>query len=183
MHFDGCALCAWRSTNYRVSYFICSIFFPHPLKMSFFRGGGKHHPVLRFMSVPSRWRSHWSLLVRDHCQPILPFTFLKHFYKFVSASIRGFHYVMWFFFFFFLILKNWLCFQGCVLQDSPSLWVTLPHSLCLRWWTVNPIPSCLRFCTPHHKAVSSGATLFITPVFPPHFFRSRTKVCGFTQMV
>ena len=125
MHFDGCALCAWRSTNYRVSYFICSIFFPHPLKMSFFRGGGKHHPVLRFMSVPSRWRSHWSLLVRDHCQPILPFTFLKHFYKFVSASIRGFHYVMWFFFFFFFDLKILVVFSRLC---SPGLSISVSYT-------------------------------------------------------
>ena len=95
--------------------------------MSSYRGSGTLPIVLKFTSIPSRWRSNWSLLLKGYCQPFLLCTFLKSFSKFVSAANRDF--IISCDFFFFLILKNQLCFQGCVLWDSPSLWVPRPCSL------------------------------------------------------
>lgn len=94
--------------------------------MSSYRGRGTLPMVLRFISIPSRWRSNWSLLLKEHCQPFLLCTFLKSFSKSVSASNKDFIISCDFF---FLILKNRLCFQGCVCWDSPSLSVLLPCSL------------------------------------------------------
>lgn len=127
--------------------------------MSSYRGSGTLPMVLKFISVPSRWRSNWSLLLKEYCQPFLSCTFLKSFSKFVSASNRDF-IISWgfFLFFLFLILKNQLCFQGCVFWDSPSLSVPLPCSLPMLVnrscpsRLVSLVSSYSSFCTTRHKS-------------------------------
>lgn len=157
--------------------------------MSSYRGSGTLPMVLKFISVPSRWRSNWSLLLKEYCQPFLSCTFLKSFSNLSHQTGISLYHGVFFVFFVFnpkeSIVFSRLCFLGLTISLSSTPMLSAYASEPKRALAALSVssPPTQASAQPAIKASSSGATLFITTAFPPHFFKSRTKICGFTQMV
>lgn len=153
MHFY-----ALRSTNCIVSYSICNI-----ILLSI-----RRKCPLTEVVVPCLWFWYSSLSpageeVIGHCSSK---NTASHFYRalFWRASLNlsqhqtGISLYHGGVCFVFLILKNQLCFQGCVFRDSPSLSAPLPCSLPMLVnrscpsRLVSLVSSYSSFCTTRHKS-------------------------------